>query len=924
MTYVAAYPDALGRTVAVANYGTNGGTALTRSATIPTRSDTCLVTTTTFDAAGNQQTTTDPAGLVTQFTFDALGRETQRVQNPVGSSSSSSSSSSSNTCGPGDDQNVTVQTAYTADGQVSTITAVNANTGNQTTQYVYGTTLTDSAIASSLLKVAEVYPDSVDSDDRIKFTYNRQGEVVTKTDQNGTVHSYDFDKLGRRTQNRVTTLGTGVDGAVKRIATTFEVRGMVQNITSYDNATVGSGSIVNDVQRTYNAFGQATADYQSHSGAVNVATTPKVQYSYLSGSTNSIRPTAMTYPNGRVLTYSYGSAGGVNDSLSRVNALVDNDGTTQLAAYQYLGLGTVVEVDDTQPDIKYTLIDLASANDPDTGDIYSGLDRFSRVKDCRWYNYGTSADAARIKHGYDRAGNRLYREDPVATSNSKAYDELYAYDAIYRLRDMQRGTLNGSKTAITAGTRTFEQCWTLDPTGNWKGFREDSDGNGAWDLVQSRTDNNVNEITGISNSVGSAWVTPAYNRAGNMTTIPQPAEPTEGYTGTYDAWNRLVKIVDVPTGQTVQENAYDGRTFRVVKKSYTAGVLSETRQLFFSTGWQVVEERLGAATAAERQFVWGLQYIDDLVVRDRDTTGGGTLNERLYAIQDDHCNVIVICSFSGNSNERYAYSGFGKPQYLLPGFTILAGSAYDWEVLFAGLQRDALVQLHLARHRLICSAAGTWLIRDPLGSNISKKVYEFVDSDPVEPPSDGPILGYSHQRVTPLYKQHQEDNLRFAERTNLYGYVVNNPVNLTDPSGLMFGWGYGNFCGFSRKATYPPGSGPRKPIDAVDAACERHDCCQRSWWTCKSYHISKCSGALCQELLDAWHFGCAQSWGADKKKACACEIAALQAGTLFCGVTFVARLAQMFGFDVSQSRATSPCASVARPGLDDAIKAALE
>ena len=50
------------------------------------------------------------------------------------------------------------------------------------------------------LKVAEVYPDSVDSDDRIKFTYNRQGEVTTKTDQNGTVHSHDFDKLGRRRQ----------------------------------------------------------------------------------------------------------------------------------------------------------------------------------------------------------------------------------------------------------------------------------------------------------------------------------------------------------------------------------------------------------------------------------------------------------------------------------------------------------------------------------------------------------------------------------------------------------------------------------------------------------------------------------------------------------------------------------------------------
>lgn len=33
--YVAQYPDALGRTVAVANYGTNGGASLSRPDTIP-------------------------------------------------------------------------------------------------------------------------------------------------------------------------------------------------------------------------------------------------------------------------------------------------------------------------------------------------------------------------------------------------------------------------------------------------------------------------------------------------------------------------------------------------------------------------------------------------------------------------------------------------------------------------------------------------------------------------------------------------------------------------------------------------------------------------------------------------------------------------------------------------------------------------
>ncbi len=39
VSYVASYPDALGRVIATADYGTNGGTALTRPATVPARSD---------------------------------------------------------------------------------------------------------------------------------------------------------------------------------------------------------------------------------------------------------------------------------------------------------------------------------------------------------------------------------------------------------------------------------------------------------------------------------------------------------------------------------------------------------------------------------------------------------------------------------------------------------------------------------------------------------------------------------------------------------------------------------------------------------------------------------------------------------------------------------------------------------------------
>jgi YD repeat-containing protein len=114
-----------------------------------------------------------------------------------GSIKNTRSSSSSGGCEPSADTNVTTRTSYTPDGNVASITAVNPATGDQVTSYTYGTTLADSDIATSNLKRYETYPDSVGGSDRVAFTYNRQRQVTSLTDQNGTAHSFDFDKLGR-------------------------------------------------------------------------------------------------------------------------------------------------------------------------------------------------------------------------------------------------------------------------------------------------------------------------------------------------------------------------------------------------------------------------------------------------------------------------------------------------------------------------------------------------------------------------------------------------------------------------------------------------------------------------------------------------------------------------------------------------------
>ena len=118
----------------------------------------------------------------------------------------------------------------------------------------------------------------------------------------------------------------------------MSLKGMPQAITSYNNATPGSGTALDQAEFTYNTFSQLTEEAQDHAGAVS-GSSPDVQYAYASGgsSSNQIRPTSLTYPNGRQIDVNYGSSGGINDQLNRVNAIIDDSTSVTLAGYTYLG-----------------------------------------------------------------------------------------------------------------------------------------------------------------------------------------------------------------------------------------------------------------------------------------------------------------------------------------------------------------------------------------------------------------------------------------------------------------------------------------------------------------------------------------------------------------------------------------------------------
>ncbi|MCI0463315.1 MAG: RHS repeat-associated core domain-containing protein [Gemmataceae bacterium] len=462
------------------------------------------------------------------------------------------------------------------------------------------------------------------------------------------------------------------------------------------------------MQREFNGLGQLTKEYQAHNGAVNTSTSPKVVYAYseMSGGANHSRLTSITYPNSRVIGYNYAS--GLDSSISRLTSLTD--GSTTLEAYTYLGLGIVVKRAHPEPGVDLTYIKQSGEGNGDAGDPYTGLDRFGRIKDQRWIKTSDGSHTDRFQYGYDRDGNRLYRDNLV----NNDFDELYhangasnGYDSRNQLTDLRRGPLsdtNSDNVPDTVTTASRSQSWTLDATGNWDSLTSDG-------TPQSRTHNRQNQLTGV----GSSSLT--FDGNGNLKT------DEAGQQYAYDAWNRLVQVKDA-SNNVLASYQYDGLGRRIVE-----AVGGTTRDLYYSAGWQVLEERVSGQ--AQVQYVWSPVYVDALILRDRDTDGNGSLDERLYVQQDANYNVTALIDTSGQVVERFIEDGYGKVTVLALDWSTRGSSDYTWRYLHQGTRYEWVTGLYHVRARDTDPDLGRWLQVDPLGLGPDINPYRYEGNGPV-------------------------------------------------------------------------------------------------------------------------------------------------------------------------------------------------
>ncbi|MBB5036796.1 RHS repeat domain-containing protein [Prosthecobacter dejongeii] len=709
-TFIATYRDPIGRLRYSVNCGTNGGAPFVRSPVHHLPSDIILVSEQQYAVDGGLSVSIAPNGTATVTFRDAAGRQSGLIAN--------SSTVSAKSVGEIDVAGAECRISrfeYAPDGGLARLIVCNQATGDQITTWDYGTTLVSSEVARSDLAVSKTYSNGQTE----RMTYNRQGELAGYKDPNGNVHAYRRDKLGRLIDDGITTLAPGVDGLVRRISTTYDSRGRVEYLTSGSEPGPGAGSVVNQVRLTYNGIDCLLADAQSHSGVVD-NNTPRVEYQCTGTQDNILRRTGIIYPNGRAIAYEYGESGSIDDVLNRVRSVHDDMET--LTEYQFVGVSMPVVSTIHGANIQRRWKKEAGMPDGDSGDPYTGYDRFGRLEQTLWQKINDPSDVlVNVQWGYDRASFKTWRKDLLAPA-ARFQDQVFSYDGLDQVTQRQQGVLNINRTAI-GGTPAWQENFAYDASGNWQQYQRQVDG--VVDINQGRISNRGNQITQIYPDSAETRHTD-YDANGNMIETPS-GENLKGAARkmVWDAWNRLC-LIQNEGGTLLAEYRYDGQHRRT-----TSTVSGTTKHFYYNSQWRCIEERSNGGTNPEQQYVWNPSDRWELILRDRSPTTNGILSERLYGLRDD-MDIIALCNVDGNVVERFGFSAFGKTTYYNSNFAPQAASSSQWNLLFHTEFIDLATGWANYGFRYYSAELGRWLSHDRLGefASVNFNLYQFVGNNP--------------------------------------------------------------------------------------------------------------------------------------------------------------------------------------------------
>ena len=258
------------------------------------------------------------------------------------------------------------------------------------------------------------------------------------------------------------------------------------------------------------------------------------------------------------------------------------------------------------------------------------------------------------------------------------------------------------------------------------------------------------DTVAISDDFASGTITLAHDNNGNLT--------DDGvFKYVYDAWNRLVGVKrSQGANTTIAAYVYDGLNRRVSKVVSNTGTgvvngsdaggmvgiqAGDKAEDYYYAGWRVVEERNGSGYTTA-QTVYGTEYIDEPICRDRNTDVGVSDSDcidsggsqRYFYQQDANYRVVALTDESAAVVERYEYEAYGEPR-IYSGGTSESGAAMQVSGVGNSLMHQALprddetLNAH-NRMRDLSVRLGIFMQRDPLEYSASLSLSSYLGSNP--------------------------------------------------------------------------------------------------------------------------------------------------------------------------------------------------
>lgn len=570
-----------------------------------------------YDEAQRLEAVSNALGERIEYTLDAMGNRTQEV---VKSSTSTIVRTQTATF---DELGRMLQsigaasqtTSYGYDADGNAISVTDARSGVTTNAFdalnrLINTTNPASGVSSSGFDAPGNLASVTDQRGLVtSYVYNGFGDVIQQSSPDTGVTIYQLDSAGNRTQATdarvVATLYT-YDLLNRVTAKTFPAAPAEDVAYSYDDTTGGNHGIGRLTSLTDETG--STSYFYDYRG--NVARETRVvdgvsyQTDYAYDLADNL--SEITYPSGRIVSYTRDSLGRVSKIQTQTDALAAP--VTVADAITYMPFGPVLDLDLGNG------ITLAYTYDQDyrLGSITAG-DGVTDVQDLT-YGYDAVGNITAITDALDAARNQAFTYDPLQrlTNATGLYGDLtYGYDAVS----------NRTSRQVIDGTTTTETY--------------------SYDSASNRL---------LSVNDGSDTRGLAYTAAGNMSLDDKGSAADMDYT--YNDNNRVTEMALGGIADTAYR--YNAQGERVAKEGL--GVGGVITHFHYGRSGELLGSSSGAGATIEEYI-----YLDGLMIAQviPDTSGGGgTITDIMVDNSDAEAQI------TGTWSAETAGTGYEGADYL--------------------------------------------------------------------------------------------------------------------------------------------------------------------------------------------------------------------------------------------------------------------